>query len=261
VKTRIFYFTGSGNCLIIARKLGAALGTTSIQSIARATETDVGGGRIGIVSPIYMYDMPHVVIDYIKRIKRADSLFFVYAGGGEPGGGLRKVKRLCRKQQLPLSGVYSITMPSNYTPFGYPDETRQRSLLDGAEEAVKAIADKVSRGKEHFDKTPTSFFRSYVHPGILYRLGHSQIKRMDRGFSCDETCNGCKSCVKICPVHNISIREGYPHWHHHCEQCFACLIWCPREAIQYRNRTNGVKRYRHPDVTMRDIIESAHSGE
>jgi len=26
--------------------------------------------------------------------------------------------------------------------------------------------------------------------------------------------------------------DGRPVWQHHCEQCFACLQWCPKEAIQ-----------------------------
>ncbi|MCB2357259.1 hypothetical protein [Clostridium estertheticum] len=39
-----------------------------------------------------------------------------------------------------------------------------------------------------------------------------------------------------------------------CEQCFACLQWCPQKAIQYGKKTAMRKRYHHPDVEIADIL-------
>ena len=38
------------------------------------------------------------------------------------------------------------------------------------------------------------------------------------------------------------------------EQCYACVQWCPQEAIQANKRTPRRERYRNPDVTLKDII-------
>jgi ferredoxin len=256
MKTQLYYFTGTGNCLSVARKIGAALDDVTLTSIAGVTEPRIAGDVIGVISPIYMYDMPHIVIDFIKRIHQAQYLFFVYAGGGEPGGGLRSVQRLCKKRNLDLSALFNIAMPSNYTPFGCPDLQEQRSMLDAIDGRIAAIADTVSRRERHVDRNPTGFFKTIIHPGVLYRLGHAMIRRLDKDFSADESCNGCEICSKVCPVGNISIQEGRPQWNHRCQQCFACQNWCPQKAIQYRNKTDGVERYHHPDVKVSDIINS-----
>jgi MinD superfamily P-loop ATPase len=44
-----------------------------------------------------------------------------------------------------------------------------------------------------------------------------------------------------------------PEWKHHCEQCFACLHWCPQKAIQYGKRTSGRIPYHHPDIKMSEM--------
>jgi len=46
-------------------------------------------------------------------------------------------------------------------------------------------------------------------------------------------------------------------WQHHCEKCFACLQWCPQEAIQFGSKTSGRKRYHHPDVKLADMVRSS----
>jgi MinD superfamily P-loop ATPase len=73
---------------------------------------------------------------------------------------------------------------------------------------------------------------------------------MDKGFWVDAKCNACGICKTICPCGNIELAAGKPAWRHHCEQCMACIQWCPQEAIQFGKKTPGYKRYRHPEVKL-----------
>ena len=46
----------------------------------------------------------------------------------------------------------------------------------------------------------------------------------------------CSICSKV-SVENITLQEGKRTRNQRCEQCFACLQWCPQEAIQYGKKT------------------------
>jgi MinD superfamily P-loop ATPase len=82
---------------------------------------------------------------------------------------------------------------------------------------------------------------------------------MDRSFWVDEKCNGCGICKTICPCGNIELKADRPAWLNHCEQCLACIQWCPQEAIQFGKKTQHYKRYHHPEVTLPEMIAAANS--
>jgi MinD superfamily P-loop ATPase len=76
----------------------------------------------------------------------------------------------------------------------------------------------------------------------------------DKNFRVTDACNSCGTCEKVCPVGNIAITDKRPKWLHKCEQCFACLQWCPKEAIQCGKGAEGRKRYHNPYVKLSDLI-------
>ena len=70
------------------------------------------------------------------------------------------------------------------------------------------------------------------------------------------------SARAVCPCGNIDLAAGKPAWLHHCEQCMACIQWCPQEAIQFGKKTAGYGRYHHPEVKLPEIVAAReHRGE
>ena len=72
------------------------------------------------------------------------------------------------------------------------------------------------------------------------------IRLMDHGFHSDGHCAGCGTCV--------ALGGGKPVWNHRCEQCFACLQWCPQQAIQFGEDTAGNPRYHHPEIKLNEML-------
>ena len=89
---------------------------------------------------------------------------------------------------------------------------------------------------------------------LVYRKSLPNVPKMDKAFFADEKCTACRICANLCPARNIVMAEGKPAWQHQCEQCFACLQWCPEEAIQYGKNTKSKKRYHDPEISLKDII-------
>lgn len=44
-------------------------------------------------------------------------------------------------------------------------------------------------------------------------------------------CNGCGTCVEICPVHGIKIVEGKAVPNEQCIDCGTCITSCPLEVM------------------------------
>ena len=258
MKTDIYYFTGTGNTLAVARKLSDKIENSKIISIPHIINkvNSITGEVIGIICPIYMHNIPYIVADFIKKIKEVKYLFIVFAGAGQLGIGLKATKKLCVTRNIKLSSLFNIPMPDNYTPYGYVPDDKQKELFDNADKKIEAIVKIVKGKKEHYDVSNTSLFKTYIHPGIHYKMGYDRIKILDKLFYADEKCDGCKICQKVCPVNNITMRDNKPVWNNQCQQCYACLHWCPKESIQVGNKTAGIKRYHNPNITIKDIINS-----
>ena len=76
----------------------------------------------------------------------------------------------------------------------------------------------------------------------------------DKSFYAEDTCTSCGICVKVCPVNNITLEEGIPQWQHKCQQCLACINFCPEKCIQFGDKTLKTQRYHHPEITVKDLI-------
>lgn len=260
MSTVIFYFTGTGNCLKVARDLAKELGGADIIAIPKVInqQVDLAAERVGIVYPVYMFGMPLIVEKFITKLK-ADKdkyIFAIATFGGMAADTLGQNARLLKAQGLKLSAGFGIRMPGNYTPlYGALPLEKQQVMFIQEKEKIKQIAKIVSEKKEN-KLERGDFFTNFLFSGMLYKKMSRKIPLLDKDFWANEKCTSCGICVRVCPVNNIKLSDGKPIWLHKCEQCFACLHWCPEEAIQYTKKTLGRKRYRNPEIKLEDLISS-----
>jgi Pyruvate/2-oxoacid:ferredoxin oxidoreductase delta subunit len=211
--------------------------------------------RIGLVFPVYIWGLPLIVARFIEKLRvPADAyVFAVAAHGGMACSTLTQTARLFSKHGMTLSAGFAVKMVDNYTPIaGAISLEKQKKRFEKAGRMIDKICAAIENGGQYIYRGWPLV--NWLFSGIMYRRAAPKIPGLDKQFTADSNCNGCGVCEQVCPVKNIKMIEHRPAWQHHCEQCFACLHWCPTAAIQYGKNTTGRTRYHHPEVKIQDII-------
>lgn len=262
MKTTIYYFSGTGNSLKIAQDLATKLGDTDVVSISSIIKKDVeitaSSDKIGIVYPVYIWGIPKIVSQFIKKIKNTnkDKYFFAVAtNGGNVAGSLLQLSDKLSSRGFKLSLGFSLIMPSNYLPKHSADPLdKQLSIFASAEKRLNEIALLIKDNKvSEIEKGSTK--DSIIKTGIIYRLASPFIHKMDSFFWVDDNCISCGLCEKICPVQSVTLKNDKPVWLHKCEQCFRCVNYCPKNAIQFSKSTIGKNRYKNSFIKIDDLMK------
>jgi ferredoxin len=251
--TKLFYFSGTGNTLWSAKRIAEILGGDSelfnigleMRKAAGAIEAD----RVVLLFPAYAYQAPLLVRRFFIRSEfRSPYIAVLTTFGTDPGGALAEAYRIFKRKKTPVSYFAAIPCVENYIPiFGPQREETKRRRLALQENATEEIARDILGGK-----------RNSVWPLRPLSMGISSLFRVSRsllarGFEVKAACNGCGLCARICPVANITVEGTKPVFSARCEQCQACLNWCPRRAISCLRFDPDTSQYHHPEVTVSEM--------
>lgn len=254
VTNRIFYFSGTGNSLKISIELAQRLRNTLICSIPKVIT-----GKIkypietaGIIFPVYFNALPPIVADFIKilDLTQINYLYAVATYHRILGATFDIINNILEEKGKNLNASFAILMPGNYIPLYEPSSKEdQEERFQNAKQKVNEIS-KIIKNHENIKISSANIKIMKV----LQEGNYRKIPKMDRKFWVKENCNNCGICEQICPVQNIKIINDKPQWHQKCQQCTACLNWCPQEAIQYGKKTEGRTRYHHPEITLKNFF-------
>ncbi|OGR66863.1 MAG: hypothetical protein A2081_03055 [Elusimicrobia bacterium GWC2_61_19] len=253
MKTSIYYYTGTGNSLWAARRLGGELKDARLAGMRRAAPENDDAEAIGLVFPVHMWGLPRRVIDFVGHLPAGRRYFALAVNAGQVAGTLTQLKKIMKARGLVLSAGFGIVMPSNYIPWGGAASQEKQALrFANSAKKIKDMAGALGRGETGpVEKGP--LWQNLLLSGLCYPLLYRKIPKMDREFWVDAKCNGCAICTAVCPSGNIIIEGKKPVWQGHCEQCLACIQWCPAQAIQYGKKTPGYARYHQPEITLADM--------
>lgn len=261
MKTEIYYFTGTGNTLAIAKELAKKIKGTKLIPMAKVVrkKIEITADNFGIVFPVYAWGAPLMVVDFLNKlkIKKSNYNFAVTNFAGTPGATLSQIAKLLKKKGHKLSAGFAIKMPGNYIPMYDPaklyNNSKLNNLYNTMKQRINSIAGYVNQQKK-YKIEKSNFLINLLTSGFLYKISMPHFADMDRKFWVNEDCNSCKICYKVCPSNNIKMVNKLPEWQHKCEQCFACLHWCPKQAIQYGQKSETKSRYHHPDVKVKELF-------
>ena len=146
------YFTATGNCLYVARRIGGEL--LSIPQLMRSGSMDISDDAVGVVCPVYACEMPMMVREFMAKASiRAEYFFFVYTYGMGYGEAFAHAELAARERGLTISYINAIQMVDNYLPvFEMQDQIRTLPAKD-----VEGHADMVCRDIRERKRAPVVF--------------------------------------------------------------------------------------------------------
>lgn len=258
--TWIYYFTGTGNSLWVSRELARRL-DDEVRLISLGSEyclPDSLCDRVGIVFPVHIWGLPRCVVDFVGKLEKQPSryIFALAVNAGQVAATLLQMQKKLAVNEVELSAGFDVKMPSNYIPWrGAQPKPEQDALFLKARQKIDRIAERI----QHREMGPIEKGPGWQNVAftIVYNLTFSRVPKLGKYLRADFNCNGCGVCADICPASNIHMEAGRPVWEAHCEQCLACLQWCPQTAVQYANKTAGKERYHHPEVCLSDMKAAA----
>jgi len=257
MKNIIYYFSGTGNSYIVAKGIADAIKSCELVRITDSLmkkNISISADRFGIVYPVYAFAPPAIVQRFILNLKKIDAryIFAVAVHGGGPASAQRYCGKIFERKDCLVNGFFDVEMPSNYIIRTKKSREKESEVLAKSTAAIKAIGRAVSGEKPSH---ATSSFGGMIHSALINPLFALGLKRFDKDFLVTHECTGCKICEKVCPASNISMSKKHtPVWQHHCEQCMACMNWCPVHAILYKDNSPKRNFYHHPKVKAADLI-------
>ncbi|MBD3272236.1 MAG: 4Fe-4S ferredoxin [Elusimicrobia bacterium] len=258
MKTSICYFTGTGNSLYAARLLAEHVGDAELIPMARMVKTNQSspsGDSVGFVFPVYCWGLPLLVRDCVEKLSVNPNTYYfgMVTYGGSPGKTLCQLDAILQKKGAEISAGFGLQMPGNYTPlYGAVAPAKQDTMFAKANQQIQSFS-RIIQSKQKAPIHKSNIFVNLLFSDLLYNKFIHKMPASDVNFWADEKCNSCGTCVRVCPVDNVLMKDGKPSWQHNCQQCMACLQWCPQEAIQYGKKTGQRKRYHQASVVVEDI--------
>ena len=257
----IYHFSGTGNSLFAAKKIGEAL-DLPVMHIAdkEASRELTEANTIGIVFPVYAWGMPAMVENFIKSctFSKESYIFAIAMCGGNAAGTLKDCAKAIEKRGGRLSAGFAVR---NSTTPDTPDDE-----LKGIIKLVKKLSGPShERFEGRKDEIMSILKQRASHPVELSKpLGnivgsfiHSKAKKIflaqDKNFSMSSSCIQCGFCTRVCPAENITIEDGTLTWHGKCQQCYSCKAVCEHDGIAVAGDAYPGSKL-HPQIDRKELL-------
>lgn len=253
-KNIIFCFTGTGNSLKVSKDIAASVEDCSIYPMTKAgfKFSDEEYDRIGFIFPVYFIGLPLQVAEFIQSLdirNIKNTYFFSIATCGQfCGDALKQVNRILKEKGACLNYGKKLVMASNYVVLYDMEKNTEKKDKNYASIMPQIISSIVDR-KTTKIKNENPIVKFYYNKMI------GKVCEKDREYNVSENCIGCGICKNICPSNNIMMENKRPIFKHNCQQCMACIQYCPKRAINYKNITQKRGRYQNPNISPKELME------
>ena len=249
----VFYFSGTGNSLKVAKSLAKELDNCEIISMTKPYNLTKEYDNIGFVYPVYFWGLPKRVIEFVENMNldnNKNSYYYSIATyGGLAGNAVYQLYELLfNKYNIKLNYGRTLKMFANYI-VAYNMSGKIEKITKSSDKKLVSIVNSIKIKRNNKINKLTKIFNSINKDFV------EKVSNMDKDFTVNDNCINCSICEKVCPVKNIEIVDKKPRYKHHCEQGVACIQFCPQKAINYSNVTQNRRRYTNPEINYNELYE------
>jgi ferredoxin len=263
----IYYFSGTGNSLHVARELQKRIPDTNLIPIVSLLHEDAvttNGETVGFVFPIYLTALPLPVTNFIKKLdlNSATYIFALATRSGSPHRAFVDIEKILKKSGKSLDSYFTLNMGTNYLdPIPTQEEIAELESIvqDRLDSIQHIIINKEKDREKDTDVTaPLPFGLLRLYPLLMALAEFAGLKHR---FYSDSKCTGCGTCERVCLSQKITMTDKKPVWQENvtCYMCYACLNFCPVRSVQLKStwymksHTHEIGRYSHPYATALDV--------
>ena len=242
MKIILYVFSGTGNTLAVAGLYKKYLenmdgeSTVDIYSVSAKSgdaPSPEGYDLVGVGYPIHAFCAPEPIIKLCKSLPKTENKrAFIFKSSGE---GLhindcssQKLIKIITKKGYNVELERHIVMPYNMI-YRHKDEMA-RHMWIYAHALVDLNCRELLEGKK--EKVKKTFLKTmWVAPIGCIERGfahlHGPVFKVNK-----KKCVNCGKCQKVCPMDNISLKDGKYKFGNKCVLCMGCAFNCPKDAVK-----------------------------
>jgi ferredoxin len=231
------YLSGTGNTKHCMEKLVKLLDETAeILPLEdeRVIEGIQSNDTIIIGYPTQFSNAPYMVRDFIKSnssLWKSKKVLCIATMGAFSGDGAGCTARLLKRYGAVILGGLHIKMPDSVCDSKLLKKSieENREIVRKADDKIIRTAQQIKQGK--YPKDGVTFISHII--GLFgqrlwfYKKTTGYTDKLKIG----DACTSCGLCASICPMGNITMKEGKPYSDNRCTMCYRCISSCPNQAI------------------------------
>ncbi len=239
-RTEIYYFSGTGNSLHVARELQKRLPEADLVPIVRVLREPLPkttADTVGFVFPNFCLTAPIPLHDFLEKVDVASAryLFALCTRGGTPSDAFDYINVLLKRQGRRLDAQLNITMPWNH-PLGKENlpalatEERKAFLEAEMQRKLDAFSQYILAHEAYLAEDTDADYvipqwakamSLWIPKSLNYELHRYMYQDMVHFYS-DEQCTGCGICERVCLSHKIQIVNQKSVWQE-TVKCYSCM--------------------------------------
>jgi len=273
MSTEIYYFSGTGNSLHVARELQQRIPDAKLVPVVHLlgeAVIETQAETVGFVFPIHLTTLPVPMREFVKKLEPA-SAEYIFAVGTRVGTFCLAdiaLESILKQKGKRLDAYFILNMAVN-TPTGLVPGQGDKDWVDKiSAEKVRALDAAV---EDRLDTIQSIIVDRVANPeddsprrgpllksllSVLLAFTEKSTGGTEIPYYADSSCTGCGICEKVCPSNKIQLVDGKPVWQKdvQCYYCYACFNYCPTQSILVGKKyTQKDGRYSHPGITAKDI--------